>query len=157
MKVQPTAPAVRSLPPAGRGAVLLDTGFLVSLIDDREPLHAAAVRWLSNHHGPLWSVPSVFVETAHFVPGWLRPQLARAAATGLVRVSAPDAAGYARIGSLLEKYADAKPDWADIELIWLAEAAGIHRVATLDAADFGVYRIHGRRAFDIVWPPGAIT
>jgi hypothetical protein len=37
-------------------------------------------------------------------------------------------------------------------LIWLAEAAGIHRIATLDAKDFGIYRINGRKAFDIVWP-----
>jgi predicted nucleic acid-binding protein len=135
--------------------VLLDTGFLVSLIDDREPFHDAAVRWLSQQRRSLWSVPAVLAETAHFVPGWLRPQLARAAASGLVRISAPDAAGYARIASLLEKYADMLPDWADIELIWLAESGGVHRIATLDAADFGVYRIHGRRAFDIVWPPAA--
>lgn len=155
MKAPPAAPAGRSPMPAGRDAVLLDTGFLVSLIDGREPFHAAAVRWLSQQRRSLWSVPAVFAETAHFVPGWLRPQLARAAATGLVRVSAPDAAGYARIASLLDKYADMKPDWADVELIWLAEAGGVRRIATLDAADFGVYRIHGRRAFDIVWPPAA--
>lgn len=148
-------PAGRSPMPAGRDAVLLDTGFLVSLIDGREPFHDAAVHWLSQQRRSLWSVPAVFAETAHFVPGWLRPQLARAAATGLVRVSAPDAAGYARMASLLEKYADMKPDWADIELIWLAEAGGVQRIATLDVADFGVYRIQGRRAFDIVWPPAA--
>lgn len=45
------------------------------------------------------------------------------------------------------------PDWADLALVWLAESAGMHRIATLDAADFSVYRINGRRAFDIVWPP----
>lgn len=137
---------------ASRDAVLLDTGFLVSLIDDRESLHAEAVRWLSAQHGELWSVPAVITETAHFIPGWLRPQLARAASSGLVRVSAPDAAGYGRIGWLLQKYAGLSPDWADCELIWLAEAAGIRRIATLDAKDFGIYRIHGRKAFDIVWP-----
>lgn len=132
--------------------MLLDTGFLVSLIDNREPLHAAAVSWLSHQRRSLWSVPTVWVETAQFVPGWLRPQLARAAASGLVQVLAPDAAGFGRIAWLLDKYADLRPDWADIELIWLAETTGIHRIGTLDRADFGVYRIHGRRAFDIVWP-----
>ncbi len=136
----------------GNDAVLLDTGFLVSLMDDSEPLHAAAVSWLSRQRRPLFSVSAVMVETAHFIPGWLRPQLARAASAGLVRVSAPDVAGYGRIAWLLEKYAGLNPDWADCELIWLAEAAGIHRIATLDAKDFGIYRIHGRKAFDIVWP-----
>ncbi|MBS0592623.1 MAG: pilus assembly protein, partial [Proteobacteria bacterium] len=53
---------------------------------------------------------------------------------------------------LLEKYSALSPDWADCELIWLAEVSGVHRIATLDAKDFGVYRILGRKAFDIVWP-----
>lgn len=152
MTSQPAARGLRPRTAVPREGVLLDTGFLVSLIDDREPLHAAAASWLAQQHRPLWTVPAVLAETAHFVPGWLRPQLARAVARGLLRVAPPDAAGYGRIASLLEKYADLKPDWADIELIWLAESAGIDRIATLDTADFGVYRIHGRRAFDIVWP-----
>lgn len=149
---QPATPGVRSLAQAGRDAVLLDTGFLASLIDNREPFHVAAVHWLARQRRALWSVPAVFAETAHFIPGWLRPQLARAAAAGFVQVAAPDVAGYTRAAALLEKYTDLNPDWADIELIWRAEAAGIHRIATLDATDFCVYRIHGRKAFDIVWP-----
>jgi predicted nucleic acid-binding protein len=148
-------PAASGLRSASRDAVLLDTGFLVSLIDDREPLHAEAVRWLSRQHRELWSVPAVMTETAHFVPGWLRPQLARAASSGLLRIAAPEGAGYGRIAWLLEKYAGLSPDWADCELLWLAETAGIHRIATLDTTDFGVYRIRGRKAFDIVWPPRA--
>jgi uncharacterized protein len=152
MKTQPAPSGLRSATSIGRDAILLDTGFLVSLMDDHEPMHAAAVRWLSHQRRPLWSVPAVMVEAAHFIPGWLRAQLARAASAGLVRVSAPDAAGYGRIAWLLEKYVDLSPDWADCELIWLAEAAGIHRIATLDAKDFGIYRINGRKAFDIVWP-----
>lgn len=133
-------------------AVLLDTGFLVSLFDRRERLHSAAVIWLNAQTSALWAPPAVLVEAAHFLPGRLRPALARAAASGVVKVSAPDAAGYARISWLLDKYADLDPDWADIELVWLAESSGIQRIATLDAADFGVYRTHGRRRFDIVWP-----
>lgn len=152
MRPQPAARGLRSSAPSGVDAILLDTGFLVSLMDAREPLHAAAAGWLSRQRQPLWSVPSVLAEAAHFMPGWLRPQLARAASAGLVQVAAPDAAGYGRIAWLLEKYSALSPDWADCELIWLAEASGVHRIATLDAKDFGVYRIHGRKAFDIVWP-----
>ena len=139
-------------PPAARDAVLLDTGFLVSLFDRRERLHAAASAWLAAERRQLWSVPAVIVEAAHFLPGALRAALARAAAGGLVNVAAPDAPAYGRIAWLQAKYADLDPDWADIELVWLAERTGIHRIATLDAADFGIYRLHGRRAFDIVWP-----
>lgn len=141
--------------PVARDAILVDTGFLVALFDRRERLHAAARDWLARVREPLWTVPSVWVEAAHFLPARLRVALARTAAGGSIEVAAPDAVGYARVAALLDRYGDFDPDWADAELIWLAEAAGIHRIATLDAADFGVYRIHGRRAFDIVWPPGA--
>ena len=110
MTPQPAASGLRSATPMARDAILLDTGFLVSLMDNREPLHAAAMSWLSRQRQPLWSVPAVMVDTAHFIPAWLRPQLARAASSGLVRVSAPDAAGCGRIAWLLEKYAGLSPD-----------------------------------------------
>ena len=140
----------RPLPP--RDAVLIDTGFLVALFDRRERLHASATAWLSGERRSLWTVPSVVVEAAHFLPGRPRVALARAASAGVVHVAAPDAAAYGRVAVLLERYADLDPDWADAELVWLAETAGIASVATLDSADFSVYRLHGRRAFDIVWP-----
>jgi len=145
-----TGRAVRR--PVARDAILVDTGFLVALFDRRERLHAAAREWLARLREPLWTVPSVWVEAAHFLPGRMRVALARAAAGGSIVITAPDVAGYTRVAALLERYIDQDPDWADAELIWLAETAGIHRIATLDTADFGVYRIHGRHAFDIVWP-----
>lgn len=140
--------------PSARRAILLDTGFLVALFDSRERLHAAARQWLALVRDPLWSVPSVWAEAAHFLPARMRVALARMAAGGAVQVVAPDAEGYARAAALLERYATLDPDWADAELVWLAEAAGIHRIATVDETDFSAYRIHGRRGFDIVWPTG---
>jgi predicted nucleic acid-binding protein len=53
------------------------------------------------------------------------------------------------MSALLHKYADQDPDWADVALIWLAESTGITRIATLDVADFSVYRIHGRKRFEL--------
>ncbi len=146
------SPSVDTRPLPPRDAVLIDTGFLVALFDRRERLHASATAWLSGERRALWTVPSVVVEAAHFLPGRPRVALARAASAGVVHVAAPDAAAYGRVAVLLERYADLDPDWADAELVWLAETAGITSVATLDSADFSVYRLHGRRAFDIVWP-----
>ena len=139
--------------PNTRHAVLLDTGFLVALFDRRESTHESAKAWLGASGESLWTVASVFTEAAHFIPARLRPALARLSADGRVQVHAADAAGHLRMAELFEHYADMSPDWADMELLWLAESTGIRRIATLDAADFGDYRIHGRRAFDIVWPP----
>ena len=36
-----------------------------------------------------------------------------------------------------------------MELVWLAEATGVSRIATVDVADFSVYRIHGRKRFEL--------
>jgi hypothetical protein len=44
------------------------------------------------------------------------------------------------MSALLREYADLDPDWADIVLVWPAEATGISRIATLDVAGFSVYR-----------------
>jgi predicted nucleic acid-binding protein len=148
-----TADRRAALPPqVPRDAVLVDTGLLVALyaVDDR--LHAAARRWVANADGTLHTTGSVLTETPWHLPPRERSKIADLVHRGAVRVHAPDAQGYARIGWLLDKYADLDPDWVDIELVWLAEHAGIGRIATLDAMDFGVYRIHGRRRFEIVWP-----
>ena len=58
-------------------------------------------------------------------------------------------AGCARMAELLAKYADQDPDWADMALVWLAEATGIAQIATLDVADCSVYRVKGRKRFEL--------
>ena len=134
------------------GAVLVDTGLLVALYSTGDPLHAAARHWMASTRGALHTVGSVLAETAWQLPARDRRLVADLVHTGVVRLHAPDATGFARMAWLLDKYADIDPDWADIELVWLAETTGILRIATLDVTDFRIYRLQGRRRFDIVWP-----
>ncbi len=146
--------AARARSPARPGAaaargVLLDTGPLVALYARDDPRHVAVNNWLASFEGELHTVESVLSETAFFLPARMRPVLADMAARGVLRVHHPDAAAFERIAALLRKYADRDPDWADIALVWLAETTGIHRIATLDIADFSVYRIHGRKRFEL--------
>ena len=131
------------------GGVLLDTGVLVAMYARDDPKHAGVARWLATFRGELHTVASVLTEAAYFLPVRMRAVLAELAMSGNLQLHQPDADGYARIASLLRKYADIDPDWADIELIWLAESTGITRIATLDVADFSVYRIHGRKRFEL--------
>jgi predicted nucleic acid-binding protein len=133
-------------------AVLVDTGLLVALYSVGDPLHAAARHWLAAYRGALHTVGSVLAETAWQLPARDRRLVADLARTGAIRLHTPNATGFARMAWLLDKYADIDPDWADVELVWLAETTGIHRIATVDATDFGIYRLQGRRRFDIVWP-----
>lgn len=139
-------------PLVGREAALVDSGLLVALYSTGDRLHAAARNWVARTAGTLHTTGSVLTETSWHLPARDRRQIADLVRRGAVRVHSPDIEGYARIAWLLEKYADLDPDWADIELVWLAEHTGVCRIATIDAMDFGIYRIHGRRAFEIVWP-----
>ncbi len=151
----------KALPPGGRGqrasvprsrlatGVLLDTGVLVAMYARDDPKHAGVARWMATFQGELHTVESVLTEAAYFLPARMRAVLADLAMAGKLHMHHPDADAYARIASLHRKFADIDPDWADIELIWLAEKTGITRIATLDVADFSVYRIHSRRRFEL--------
>jgi predicted nucleic acid-binding protein len=127
--------------------VLVDTGAFVALLNGDDAAHAAAVNWLAGCRAQLHTVEPVLTETAFFLPPSARASLADMAASGVLRIHHPDAAGFKRMGTIIRKYLDLDPDWADACLVWLAEQTGIHRVATLDVRDFSTYRIHGRSKF----------
>ncbi|MGY0195940.1 type II toxin-antitoxin system VapC family toxin [Leptothrix sp. BB-4] len=126
---------------------LLDTGILVSLFNRDDPWHARVNRWLAGFRGELHTVEAVLTEASFFLAAHQRARLADIAAGPMFKVHAPDAAGHRRMATLMTKYADLDPDWADVSLVWLAEASGIDHIATVDQRDFGLYRIDGRRKF----------
>jgi len=130
-------------------AALLDSGVLIALLLRDDPHHAAAVGWFRGFRGALHTVEAVLTETAFFVPASVRSRLAELAAGGLLQVHALDASAHLRMAELFRKYADQDPDWADLALVWLAERLAIARIATLDVADFSVYRINGRKRFEL--------
>jgi uncharacterized protein len=129
--------------------VLLDTGPLVALYARDDARHTAVKRWVDGFRGELHTVEPVLTEAAYFLPVRGRAIIADLAASGVLHLHRPDANAYSRMSALLHKYADQDPDWADVALVWLAEATGITRIATLDVADFSVYRIHGRKRFEL--------
>jgi uncharacterized protein len=128
-------------------ALWLDTGVLVALLDKADPRHEAASQWLAHRPANLHTVEPVLTEAAFFLPYHQRAVVAEFVAVARMSVHHPDAAAYRRIGAILRKYADLRPDWADASLVWAAEDTGIHHIATLDVRDFSAYRIHGRNKF----------
>ena len=129
--------------------MLMDTGVLVALFNRLDIHHTAVSAWMAKTGSTLHTVSPVLSETSFFLPSRLRASLADLAARAVLRVHSPDSTGHARIAQLFEKYADQDPDWADMELIWLAETTGVNCIATLDVTDFSVYRIHGRKRFEL--------
>jgi hypothetical protein len=55
-----------------------------------------------------------------------------------------------RAVDLMEQYHNIPMDFADATLVVLREELDLARVFTLDRRGFGVYRLHGRHAFQIV-------
>lgn len=132
--------------------LLLDTGPLVAYFDKRDSDHKASVEFFRAHQdAEFMTTWPVITEACHFIPASKRAHLLRLVAADMLRVIAI-LPGAMRIVVLLEKYGDRLPDLADVSLIYLAEAAGVSEVVTLDRADFDVYRISGRKRFDIVGP-----
>lgn len=130
--------------------ILVDTGFLVSAFEPREKHHVAAIRWLSQHSAPLITLEAVLSECCFFLRGKPRQQLLSAVSQGALSVQHPDSQAHTRIATLAEKYNDQDADYADLALIWLAEATGYSRILTLDVQDFSVYRIQGRKKFELL-------
>jgi predicted nucleic acid-binding protein len=133
-----------------RDTLIADSGFLIALFDTREPHHAAAKAFLQRRPQPLISVEAVVVEVSFFLAGLQRQAFLNAVAAGALNVLPLEAASHRRIAELSAKYDDLAPDYADLALIDLAERSDIHAVLTLDAHDFAIYRIKGRKNFDLV-------
>lgn len=134
---------------------LLDTGFIVALVDARDPDHARCSDAWKSVRGRLVSVDGVIAEAAHLLrrsPGGVRHavELAIAAGTDFIP-SSPKR--FRRALDLIDKYRDIPMDWVDALLVVNAEETGIRQVLTLDERGFLSYRIHGRHRFNLFPSP----
>lgn len=132
---------------------LTDAGPLVALLDADEPDHQRCREALDVLRLPLLTTWPAFTEAMYLIGragGWrgqkalwqlvLREDL-------VIAASSPGA--NERAARLMETHADRPMDLADATLVALAEERGITRIFTLDA-DFHVYRLKGRRRFEVV-------
>ena len=133
-------------------AALLDTGFLLAVIDADDSLHAACVAALESETNPI--LPDVVLpELAYLILRELGyPALTkflRAVATGemtQVQSAPPD---LTRAAELLEKYADNKVDFVDCVIVAMAERLNLTRVLTVDRRHFTVFRPKHCEYFEI--------
>jgi uncharacterized protein len=135
-----------------RGAVLIDTGPLVALLDGDDQHHARCAKVFRALRVPAVTTWPVLTEAGYLLgdvaggPAALLELIRR----GAVLVAPLDAADVPRLRQLLLRYADLPADLADCSLLRVAERDGFTRILTLDRKDFAVYRVHGRRALTIV-------
>jgi predicted nucleic acid-binding protein len=134
------------------GELLLDTGALVSLLDRSQKHHEACAAFFRGWRRAVVSSEAVLTEATHLlagIKGGRRACLDFFLSGGAVLVPTTPSS-LRRCRDVMSQYADLPADYADATLVVLAEELGTQTVFTTDRWDFGVYRIKGRRRFEIV-------
>ena len=131
--------------------LLLDTGAFVALLDRSERQHSACVAVLEEWRGPIVTTEAVLTETLYLVgASWQAQQTClEFFFRGAFVLIPPSLKSLQRVATLMEKYNDIPMDYADATLVVLGEELQTDQVFTLDHRGFTVYRLRGRKAFQI--------
>jgi len=142
-------------------SVVVDSGFLIGLFDETDPLHKRCREFLKDYRGRFLTTEAVLTEALALlsIAQQLRclDWLADAARAGLLEVDR-EPLDFRSIERLARKYADQPMDFADASVVLLAMRTGVREILTADRRDFAVYRLAGKARFlDVLasgWPHG---
>jgi len=130
---------------------IADTGFLVALVNSRDSHHEWAVRVAEQATEPLLTCEPVLAETAfHLRNVGLVLQMVT---EQFLALSFDCNDHLLQLTALAKTYHDRTPDLADLCLIRMSEIYPKHRVITVDAEDFRVYRRNKREIIPLISPP----
>jgi predicted nucleic acid-binding protein len=130
---------------------IADTGFLVAFANANDKHHNWATQLAAGVTDPLLTCEAVLAETAF--------QLESTAVAlamineGLVALTFDCRDHLIQLARLADRYADHKPNLADLCLVRMSELFPKHSVLTTDRTDFQVYRRNKREAIPILCPP----
>jgi len=130
---------------------IADTGFLVAFGARTDEHHDWAVELASRVTEPLLTCEAVLAEAVFHLQN-VRAVLGMLD-DGLVTLSFDCNDHLVRLRELAERYADRRPDLADLCLICMAELYPRHSVVTVDREDFRIYRRNKREMIPIICPP----
>jgi predicted nucleic acid-binding protein len=132
-------------------SVLVDTGFLVALLNRTDSNHRWAVAEAARHPPPWVTCEAVLSEAFHLLgsPGArsLAALLRRGAVTCVFRFDENAEA----VLKLSEKFASVPMSFADACLVRMTETLNEPTLLTTDS-DFRIYRRHGRQSVPCVLP-----
>ena len=132
--------------------VLLDTGPLVAILDQREQDHTRCVQMLQRIDSPPLTTLAVLTEAAWLLrhdPVALRALL-QGASQGIYSVMSIENEDFAQLDRLFAHYRDLKPQLADLTLLHLAEREMLDTIFTLDQRDFRAFRLPGKRSLRLL-------
>lgn len=130
---------------------IVDTGFLVALMEARDAYHDWATEVAEEIYWPALTCESVLSETAFHVHTSEAPL--KMVSDGLLQIPFEVSLQLDHLRELALRYSDRKPDLADLCLIRMSELFPRHTVVTVDEDDFRVYRRNRRDAIPLLCPP----
>lgn len=122
---------------------LLDTGFLLAVLDADDEWHQACAEALQGESRPVLPA-AVLPELAYMVLRELGyPVLIRflnSIVGGELPVVQVEPEDLARTAEILEKYADSRVDFVDCVVVAMAERLNVRRIMTIDRRHFSLLR-----------------
>lgn len=135
-------------------ALILDTGPLYASLDRSDQDHAACRRLIEQADELLVIPAPVIVEVDYWIHQRLTPgaliALLDDVESGAYRVVDLEAADYARVRQLCDRYADADIGFVDAAVFALVERLGEPKLATLDRRHFSLLRPRHRDAIELL-------
>jgi predicted nucleic acid-binding protein len=131
--------------------VLLDTGFIVALLDRSENFHKTCSRTVREVEAPLVTCEAVITESCYLLRdlSGASEAVIENIAAGIFQVPFQLSRDIAGVKQVLRKYKDRKIDLADACLIRLADQFGTGDILTLDQ-DFAIYRWGRNKPFRVL-------
>jgi predicted nucleic acid-binding protein len=127
------------------------TGFIVALGNRDDRHHSWAADLAKRGTEPLLTCESVLSEAAYHLES--SSYVLSLVEDGLLQVAFDFSENIPQLRELARRYADRKPDLADLCLIRMSELYPRHTVITVDESDFRVYRRNKRETIPILCPP----
>jgi len=130
---------------------IADTGFIVAFANARDLYHDWAVQVATRLTGPALTCEAVLAEAAfHLRSVEFVLDLVR---THFLHPQFDLADHLTRLIDLARRYADRKPDLADLCVVRMSEVYPQHVIVTVDESDFRIYRRNKRDMLPLLCPP----
>ena len=130
---------------------IADTGFIVAFARRNDKHHNWAFDLGQGLTEPLLTCEAVLAEAAFHLES--SAYVLRLIDDGLLLLAFDCSKNLRELGELAKRYADHKPDLADLCLIRMSELHPRHSVITVDESDFRVYRRNKRETIPLICPP----
>lgn len=133
--------------------VIIDTGPLIAIIDQRDAQHRWAIDQLKVLEPPFLTCEAVVSESLFLLSSARQgvPTLLNMMQEDLIRLAFNLDEHLAAVTRLITKYHGVPMSLADASLVRMSELHDRARIFTLDS-DFKRYRRHGRQAIPLIYP-----